>query len=115
MIKGLGREKGWQTAIATVITLVNLVIVFQAVSTLGEQDAAGQFRFTAEVFPPAYFGWLAVSLAFGGLSMWLIRYPEPQSRWGARVFASLLLPGLLLLFTLNARLFSWDAFLAAVF
>ncbi|GAB4512696.1 MAG: hypothetical protein Tsb0019_09580 [Roseibium sp.] len=51
MIKGLGREKGFQTLFATIILIVNCVIVFYAVSTLGEQDEIGTFRFTAEVVP----------------------------------------------------------------
>jgi len=108
MIKGLGREKGIQTAIAAVILMVNSLIVFQAISQLGEKDADGRFRFTAEVIPADYYLLLALSLGFGSGSMWLIRYEETQSRWGARLMAGMLMPLFLLLYTLNLKIFSWD-------
>lgn len=115
MIRGLGREKGFQTAVAILILIVNFMIVFYAVSTLGEQDSSGTFRFTAKVIPLKYYLYLGLSLAFGGISTLFIRYPEHHSRWGARGLASLLLPAFLLLFTLNMKIFSWDSFWSTVF
>lgn len=109
MIRGLGCERGFQTFICVAILLANVLIVFQAISSLGELDDAGDFRFTAQAIPVEYYLYLALSLGFGLVSMWFIRFPDPQGRWGARVFCSLLLPVFLLLFTLNMNVFSWAA------
>lgn len=115
MIKGLGREKGFQTAIPAIILLINIAIVFYAISTLGTKDENGKFRFTAEVIPLNYYLLLALSLSFGAISMWSINYSEAQSRWGARMLASLMVPAFLLLYTLNMSIFSWESFWATVF
>ena len=115
MIKGLGQEKGFQTFIATMVFVINFVIVTYAISLLGEKNSAGNFAFTATHFSLNYYLLLALSLVFGLSSMKLIRYREVQSRWGARLFCSLMMPAFLLLFTLNARIFSWDDLLAKVF
>ena len=115
IIKGLGRENGYMTFICVVIFFENAYFLLEAFSTLGENDENGKFRITAEVIPLEYYLYLVLSLVFGVVSMWFIRYRDHQARWGARVFCSLLLPGFLLLYTLNMKIFSWNAFKDTVF
>ncbi|WP_422038992.1 hypothetical protein [Roseibium sp.] len=114
MIKGLGRERGLQTLISIAILAVNLWISFQAISTLGDTDEFGDFRFTAETIPVEYYLYLVSSWVFGCVSMWAIRFPDPQGRWGARLFCALLIPAFLLLFTVNMKIFSWASMLETI-
>lgn len=114
MIRGLGRERGFQTLICMAILLVNMLIVLQAISTLGERNELGEFQFTAQIIPREYFVCMILSLLFGLGSMWFIKFPDPQARWGARLFCSLLIPAFLLLFTLNMKIFSWTAMLQTI-
>lgn len=115
MIRRLERQKGFQTIVCIAIMLVNAIFVSNALSTLGTEESRSVFDVKVDVIPREYYIWLGMSLLFGMFSMWLIRYREAQSRWGARFFASLLLPAYLLLFTLNLQIFSWESFLETVF
>ena len=111
----MGREDGFQTFKSVLVLIINLSIVVKAISLLGARDPDGHFRFAAEVLPASYYLCLLLSLAFGLVSKRFMNYRQPQSRWGARFFASLLLPAFLLLFTLNSRVFSWEKFVETVF
>ncbi|MBO6510808.1 MAG: hypothetical protein JJ866_04820 [Roseibium sp.] len=115
MLSRLKKKKGFQTGVCVAIMLVNAILVSNALSTLGNEESRSVFDVRVAEIPRVYYHWLGLSLVFGVASMWLIRYREPQSRWGARFFASLLLPAFLLLFTLNTKLFSWQSFLETVF
>ncbi|WP_306143559.1 hypothetical protein [Roseibium sp. MMSF_3412] len=114
LIRGLGRERGFQTFICVVILFANVLIASLAISTLGDPDETGDFRFTAQAIPIEYYLYLALSMGFGLVSMWSIRFPDPQGRWGARLFCSLLVPAFLLLFTLNMKIFSWAGMLETI-
>jgi hypothetical protein len=43
MIKGLGRQKGYQWAFCGGVMIINFFIMFYGISTLGQKDKYGKF------------------------------------------------------------------------
>ena len=88
--KGLGKDPTYQTSLCVGIAIIGWLMLLYALSELGVRDESSRFIFSNEEVGALFYGLCAATVLWGIVSSFFIRYPDSNTRWGARIFVGLL-------------------------